>query len=85
MLFYKSSQRSTVLDRPRPRPSDHDNMVEEQANEFLYDDDRDYVLDTIARAARAEADAVTSTQPSNTSKERLSSFENELLWAWSEK
>ena len=86
-MFYKSSQRSTVLDRrasAHAAMSDHDNWVEEEG--FAYDDDHegDYVLEEIARAARAEADSATGS-PSVAARDRLSPFESELLSAWSEK
>ena len=85
-MFYKSSQRSTVLDRRASAHAmdDHDNAIEEEG--FAYDDhEGDYVLEEIARAARAEADSATGSTYSTASKDRLSPFESELLSAWSEK
>jgi hypothetical protein len=82
MLFYKSSHRSTVLERREHGTNDHDNQVEDEG----FGADRDYVLDEIARAVRAEADyaAPGAAQPPRPSKDRLSTFECELLAAWSE-
>jgi hypothetical protein len=82
MLFYKSSHRSTVLERWEHASNDHDNRVEDED----FDPDAEDVLDEIARAVRAEADSAApgAAQPPRPTKDRLSTFENELLAAWSE-
>jgi hypothetical protein len=84
-MFYKSSHRSTVLDRRASGKNDHDNRVEDEGFGFGCKYEDDYVLEEIARAARAEADSVAATPAPTTPRDRLSTFETELLSAWSEK
>ena len=82
MLFYKGSLRSTVLDRPEHAANDHDSPVESEG--FIFEDD--CYLAEIARAARAEADAAAPATPAPAPKDkRLSTFESELLAAWTER
>ena len=81
MLFYKSSQRSTVLASQEHAANDHDNLIEDEGVTFQ----DDCYLEEIARAANAEADtAARAAQIPGKRDERLSTFESELLAAWSD-
>ena len=81
MLFYKSSQRSTVVDPRERAANDHENLIEEVGVDFQ----DDCYLGEIARAAQVEANsAAPAAQAPAPKDKRLSTFESELLAAWSE-
>ena len=81
MLFFKSSQRSTFLDRRERATNDHDNLIEAGGADFQ----DDCYLGEIARAAQVEANsAAPAAQTPAPKDKRLSAFESELLAAWSE-
>jgi hypothetical protein len=80
MLFYKGSHRSTVLNREH-ETNDHENAIEDPSVTFQ----DDCYLEEIARAAQAEANTATPAAQTPAPKDkRLSTFESELLAAWSE-
>ena len=81
MLFYKGSQRSTVLNGRERATNDHDNLVETAGADFQ----DDCYLGEIARAAQVEANSAAPAAQAPVPKDkRLSTFESELLAAWSE-
>ena len=80
MLFYRSS-RSTVLDRKEHSTNDHENAIEAEGVTFQ----DDCYLEEIAKAANAEADSAAGAAQAPAPKDkRLSTFESELLAAWSD-
>ncbi|MDB5321671.1 MAG: hypothetical protein JWN40_3302 [Phycisphaerales bacterium] len=63
-MFYKSSSRSTVLDRQPPQVNDHINPLEDE------------VIETQLIEAQRRSEKLKNP--------KLSSFEKELLQAWSQ-